>query len=74
MRWTAPVVEITLGGFTVQAEEYCLLALAGADLGAYVDERPISPGRSFILQKGQRLRFTQPFNGARAYLAAPGGL
>lgn len=69
----APVVEITLGGFTVQAEDYCLLALAGADLGAYVDERTISPGRSFILQKGQRLRFTQPFNGARAYLAAPGG-
>ena len=69
----APVVEITLGGLTVQAEDYCLLALAGADLGAYVDERAISPGRSFILQKGQRLRFTQPFNGARAYLAAPGG-
>ncbi|MBV4479031.1 5-oxoprolinase subunit C family protein [Pseudomonas khavaziana] len=69
----APVVEITLGGFTVQAEDYCLLALAGADLGAYIDERAISPGRSFILQKGQRLRFTQPFNGARAYLAAPGG-
>ncbi|MFC6338600.1 5-oxoprolinase/urea amidolyase family protein [Pseudomonas sp. CCM 7891] len=68
-----PVVEITLGGFTVQAEGYCLLALAGADLGAYVDERAISPGRSFILQKGQRLRFTQPFSGARAYLAAPGG-
>ncbi|WLH86396.1 biotin-dependent carboxyltransferase family protein [Pseudomonas sp. FP2338] len=69
----APVVEITLGGFTVQAEDYCLLALAGADLGAYIDERVISPGRSFILQKGQRLRFTQPFSGARAYLAAPGG-
>lgn len=69
----APVVEITLGGFTVQAEDYCLLALAGADLGAYVDERAISPGRTFILQKGQRLRFTQPFSGARAYLAAPGG-
>ena len=69
----APVVEITLGGFTVLAEDYCLLALAGADLGAYIDERAISPGRSFILQKGQRLRFTQPFSGARAYLAAPGG-
>ncbi|MBP5116952.1 biotin-dependent carboxyltransferase [Pseudomonas protegens] len=69
----APVVEITLGGFTLQAEDYCLLALAGADLGAYVDERPLIPGRSFILQKGQRLRFTQPFSGARAYLAAPGG-
>jgi biotin-dependent carboxylase-like uncharacterized protein len=69
----APVMEITLGGFTVQAEDYCLLALAGADLGACIDERAISPGRSFILQKGQRLRFTQPFSGARAYLAAPGG-
>ncbi|WP_443694485.1 biotin-dependent carboxyltransferase family protein [Pseudomonas sp.] len=69
----APVVEITLGGFTVQAEDYCLLALAGADLGAYIDARAIIPGRSFILQKGQRLRFTQPFSGARAYLAAPGG-
>ncbi|SDV01630.1 5-oxoprolinase subunit C family protein [Pseudomonas mucidolens] len=69
----APVVEITLGGFTVQAEDYCILALAGADLGAYIDERAISPGRSFILQTGQRLRFTRPFSGARAYLAAPGG-
>ena len=69
----AAVVEITLGGFTVKAEDYCLLALAGADLGAHIDERAISPGRSFILQKGQRLRFTQPFDGARAYLAAPGG-
>ncbi|NMY97728.1 biotin-dependent carboxyltransferase family protein [Pseudomonas proteolytica] len=69
----APVVEITLGGFTVQAQGYCVLALAGADLGAYIDERAVSPGRSFILQKGQRLRFTQPHRGARAYLAAPGG-
>ncbi|WP_259698926.1 5-oxoprolinase subunit C family protein, partial [Pseudomonas chlororaphis] len=69
----APVIEITLGGFSVVAEELCLLALAGADLGACIDGRPLSPGRSFILQKGQRLRFTQPYLGARAYLAAPGG-
>ncbi|AZD00760.1 biotin-dependent carboxyltransferase family protein [Pseudomonas chlororaphis] len=69
----APVIEITLGGFSVVAEELCLLALAGADLGACIDERPLSPGRSFILQKGQRLRFTQPYQGARTYLAAPGG-
>ncbi|SFP48360.1 biotin-dependent carboxylase uncharacterized domain-containing protein [Pseudomonas sp. NFPP07] len=69
----APVIEITLGGFSVVAEELCLLALAGADLGACIDGRPLSPGRSFILQKGQRLRFTQPYQGVRAYLAAPGG-
>ncbi|MBD9614330.1 biotin-dependent carboxyltransferase [Pseudomonas sp. PDM02] len=69
----APVIEITLGGFTVVAEDDCLLALAGADLGAQLDGQVLAPWRSFKLRKGQRLQFTQPFLGARAYLAAPGG-
>lgn len=69
----APVIEITLGGFTVMAEDDCMLALAGADLGARVDGEPLAPWRSFRLQKGQQLQFTQPLLGARAYLAAPGG-
>jgi len=69
----APVVEITLGGFTVVAEEDCMLALAGADLGAQVDGEVLAPWRSFRLHKGQRLQFTRPLLGARAYLAAPGG-
>jgi biotin-dependent carboxylase-like uncharacterized protein len=67
------VIEITLGGFAVVAEEDCLLALAGADLGAQVDGQPLAPWRSFKLGKGQKLQFTQPLLGARAYLAAPGG-
>ncbi|MDR9754716.1 biotin-dependent carboxyltransferase family protein [Pseudomonas sp. SZMC_28357] len=69
----APVIEITLGGFCVVAEEDCLLALAGADLGAQLDGQALLPWRSFKLRKGQRLQFTQPLSGARAYLAAPGG-
>lgn len=69
----ASVIEITLGGFTVVAEEDCVLALAGADLGARVDGEALAPWRSFRLHKGQRLQFTQPMLGARAYLAAPGG-
>nr|WP_315447049.1 biotin-dependent carboxyltransferase family protein [uncultured Pseudomonas sp.] len=68
-----PVIEITLGGFAVVAEEDCLLALAGADLGAQIDGQPLAPWRSFKLAQGQRLQFTQPLLGARAYLAAPGG-
>ncbi|MGE8187204.1 biotin-dependent carboxyltransferase family protein [Pseudomonas sp. NPDC086278] len=68
-----PVVEITLGGFGVVAEEDCVLALAGADLGAQVNGEALAPWRSFRLNKGQRLQFTQPLLGARAYLAAPGG-
>ncbi|MBZ9782160.1 biotin-dependent carboxyltransferase family protein [Pseudomonas sp. REP124] len=69
----ASVIEITLGGFTVVAQDDCVLALAGADLGAQLDGEPLAPWRSFRLGKGQRLQFTQPLLGARAYLAAPGG-
>ncbi|MFJ2711979.1 biotin-dependent carboxyltransferase family protein [Pseudomonas sp. NPDC087346] len=68
-----PVIEITLGGFSLIAEEDCLLALAGADLGAQIDGQALAPWRSFKLHKGQTLKFTQPLLGARAYLAAPGG-
>jgi len=68
-----PVIEITLGGFSVVAQEDCLLALAGADLGAQIDGEALTPWRSFKLHKGQTLKFTQPLLGARAYLAAPGG-
>ena len=69
----APVIEIPLGGLSVVAEDDCLLALAGADLGAQIDGQTLAPWRSFKLSKGQRLQFTQPLLGARAYLAAPGG-
>jgi biotin-dependent carboxylase-like uncharacterized protein len=69
----ATVIEITLGGFAVVAEEACWLALAGADLGAQIDGQPLAPWRSFKLSRGQTLRLTQPLLGARAYLAAPGG-
>lgn len=72
-RLDVPVIEITLGGFAVVAEDDCLLALAGADLGAQIDGQPLAPWRSFKLGKGQKLLFTQPLLGARAYLAAPGG-
>lgn len=69
----APVVEVALGGFCVVAEQDCVLALAGADLDACIDDQPLAPWRSFALAKGQRLTLKQPKVGVRAYLAAPGG-
>ena len=69
----AAVIEITLGGLTLVAQDDCTLALAGADLAAAIDGQPLKPWRSFSLNKGQTLTFTQPLIGARAYLAAPAG-
>ena len=69
----AAVIEITLGGLTVVAQDDCTLALAGADLAAAIDGQSLKPWRSFSMSKGQTLTFTQPLTGARAYLAAPAG-
>ncbi|MGY2199680.1 5-oxoprolinase subunit C family protein [Pseudomonas gingeri] len=69
----AAVIEITLGGLELIAGEDVCLALAGADLDASLDGQPLQPWRSFLVRRGQRLIFSQPIRGARAYLAAPGG-
>ncbi|MCQ4313393.1 biotin-dependent carboxyltransferase family protein [Pseudomonas stutzeri] len=69
----APVIEITLGGLRLICERDGCLALAGADLQATLDDRPLQPWRSFSVRRGQVLTFAQPRLGARAYLAAPGG-
>lgn len=69
----APVIEITLGNLELLAEADTCLALCGADLGAQLDDQTITPWRSFTVRKGQRLRFQNPVDGVRAYLAAPGG-
>ena len=69
----AAVIEITLGGLSLVAQDDCTLALAGADLAAAIDGQPLKPWRSFSLNTGQTLTFTQPLIGARAYLAAPAG-
>lgn len=69
----AAVLEVTLGGLILLAEDNCQLALAGADLDARIDDEPLQPWRNFILRKGQSLHLNRPLSGARAYLAAPGG-
>ncbi len=70
---TAATIEITLGNFCLLAEADTCLGLCGADLGATLEGQPIAPGRSFAIRKGQRLSFSAPQQGVRAYLAAPGG-
>lgn len=68
-------LEIVMGGgLTLEVERATRLALAGADLGATLDDVPLTPGTSFSVRPGQRLVFRQPLAGLRAYLAFPGGL
>ncbi|MCG7600589.1 biotin-dependent carboxyltransferase family protein [Halomonas sp. McH1-25] len=70
----AAALEIAVGGLVLRAESRATLALAGADLGATLDGKPLPAGGSFTIEPGQRLAFTQPAKGLRAYLAMPGGV
>lgn len=68
------ILEVSLGGLTLGVERHTRLALAGADLDAYLDDQPLRPDTSFVVRPGQLLVFRQPRAGLRAYLAFPGGL
>ncbi len=69
----AAVIEIALGGFVAECRADGWLALAGGDLGTTLDGQPLPAWGAFAVRGGQRLAFAHPRQGARAYLAAPGG-
>lgn len=71
--WGAAAVEITFGGLKLEATADLQLALAGADLGAMLDGKPMQTWTAFKMRTGQTLAFSTPRNGLRAYLAVAEG-
>lgn len=71
--WGTPALEVTFGGLELVAERDLTVAVAGADLGATLDDAPLEGWRAFAMRAGQRLAFATPVNGLRAYLAVTGG-
>lgn len=71
--WGSTALEITLGGLELKAGQDCRLALAGPDMQATRDDRPLAPWRVFTLEAGQVLRLGMCRQGMRAYLAVAGG-
>ncbi len=68
----APALEITVVGPELSVRATCVIALAGADLGAY-DGRDLPAGGAYLLRRGATLAF-RGGQGTRAYLALPGGI
>ncbi len=69
----AATLEITLTGPTLRFDSAACLAVAGADLGATLDGKPLALNRPLIARPGAILAFGAPALGARAYLAVYGG-
>ncbi len=71
----AIAIEVTLGGTQLRAVETCAVSLAGADLGAEMDDgRPLPAGAVYRLPAGSQIRFAGSRTGMRAYVGLAGGV
>ena len=66
-------LELTLAGTELQVLRNCEVALAGAELGAHLDSKPLACWENSFARSGQHLVFRQRRRGARTYLSAAGG-
>ena len=66
-------LEITLPGFAARFSKSCQIAVTGADLGAVLGERPLSPWQAVTVKEGELLSFNTLKGGTRSYLAVAGG-
>ncbi len=69
-------LEITAGGAALRLRRPAIIALAGGDLGASLDGRPIPLWAAILADAGATLRLSgrRAAGGARAYLAVAGGV
>jgi KipI family sensor histidine kinase inhibitor len=70
----AAVLEATLPGLELQADRACVMAIAGADLGATIDGRALPMVTAVEVRAGSTVRLAARRSGARAYLAFAGGI
>ncbi len=70
----AAVLELTLVGPRLEFTAPATIALAGANLGAHLDDEPFGCWRAATVRAGQTLWFAGPEDGARACLAVHGGI
>ncbi len=70
----AAALEVTLAGPVLEFSEDTLVALAGGDLEATIDGKPLPLHRPVWIAHGRRLSFGRCITGCRAYLAFAGGI
>lgn len=68
------LLETTFQGLTVQFQDSRIIAIAGGDLGAHLNNRPVTLWESVQVGEGDVLAFDKKVSGFRAYLAISGGI
>ena len=67
-------IEIAIGMASFRAECDLMLAIGGADMQAELDGDLLGNWRSFVVKRGQTLKFHPARKGLRAYLGMKGGV
>lgn len=67
-------LELCMQGPEIQFEKDTVIALAGADLTASINGKPVRLWRPVLVMAGSILRFGKPTYGNYAYLAVAGGI
>ena len=70
----AAALEMTLVGPTLRFGSDALIALTGADIGAQLDDQPLSPWQSHRIRAGQILKTAHVRSGCRSYLCVQNGI
>lgn len=71
---TAAVLELTLSGPILECLATTVLALAGQAMLPVVNDQELASFTSFLVKKGDILRFRPNHQGVRSYLAVAGGI
>ncbi|WP_018924957.1 biotin-dependent carboxyltransferase family protein [Salsuginibacillus kocurii] len=66
-------IEVTMQGPTLRFEEETLVAIGGANLGAYLNDVPFENWSTRHVIPGDEISFRIPVSGVRAYIAVAGG-
>jgi biotin-dependent carboxylase-like uncharacterized protein len=70
----AAALEITLAGPVLRFDGAGVIALAGADLGARLNGRPLAAWQSVAVPSGGEVSFSGARDGLRAYVSVAGGI
>lgn len=70
---TAPALEVTLAGPTLEARQPIACVVFGAPFSCAINGSPVAAGATFTLEAGDTLRMSGTSSYARAYLCVAGG-
>ncbi|HEY8414770.1 MAG TPA: biotin-dependent carboxyltransferase family protein [Thermaerobacter sp.] len=70
----AAALEVTLRGPSLRFHEETVIAVTGADLGAFINDRPLPMGQTALVRPGEVLTFRGGQRGCRAYVCVAGGV